>query len=1037
MLLKGSEANSTVQGINTRVIYGSESVINAEANLFYKAKKRVDSCMALSRPPLAISLPQIKKAFLDAKGRGVKLRYITEITADNLSYCKELLDIVDELKHLDGAKNNFMISEGEYLAPLIVDQKQVIASELIYSNVAQVVDQGQYIFDTLWSKGISAAEKIEQIEEMKIVPVTEVIYGAEKTLEKGIKFMEKAKNKMDIFFDAKAPSIVIEIEAYGKAYADLRKRGGKIRAFTDVTKDNLAYCKELLKIVDELRHVEGIKGGIAVTESEYMATTVMREAERLPQVIYSSVKEIVEQGQYIFDTLWSKGIPADQRIRELEGGLPAEKTEVINGEEHVVSAIIRWQYNIEKSWNLCVNSTVPSFSMSERIRKGYQDAKKRAVKIRYITEVTKDNLAYCKDIMNFAEVRHLDGLVGNFGVSEKEYLGEASGKDFLTHLIYSNKKEIVEQQLYIFENLWNNAVPALKKIKEIEEGIVPYETKIIDNEEEIVKQIVHLAEISSGISIVSNYGGMQLIYNKFFDLYKKVLERHSRGEGRGIKWVMTIDKENVDLVRKFLKLGMKIRHVKNLIPINFAVGENELNATMSAMVGGKMVENLLTSNEPVYVRLFNSMFDQLWKDGLDADFRLKDLEEEINPAEIELIQNPIQAIDRSWDLATAARKEVNLMFASLNAFKRQIEMGAFRLLKELTELYNVRVRMIVPASSEISELVAKAKLIVPKIDVRVIDASLATKITIVLVDQKECIILEVKDDSHASSYGAVGLSTYSKSQSIVSSYSSIFESFWRQAELFEKMREIENLEKDFINLAAHELRTPIQPIVGFSELLSDKIKDPEQRKLLEAVINNAKRLEKLAEIMLDVARIEKHSLILRKETFDLGKIINDLVVQYNERLKSSRIDRGTEDERGEKRSKLSILFKPDDSMKIYADKVRMIQVISNLLDNALKFTPSGHIYVTATRVERDAKEEGELEGSLPHLRVSVMDEGEGINAELLPRLFTKFISKSEIGTGLGLFICKGIVEAHGGKMWAKNNSEGPGATFSFIIPAGN
>jgi two-component system sensor histidine kinase VicK len=294
----------------------------------------------------------------------------------------------------------------------------------------------------------------------------------------------------------------------------------------------------------------------------------------------------------------------------------------------------------------------------------------------------------------------------------------------------------------------------------------------------------------------------------------------------------------------------------------------------------------------------------------------------------------------------------------------------------------------------------------------------------------------VKDDSHVSSYGAVGLSTYSSSPSIVSSYSSIFESFWRQAELFEKMREIENLEKDFINLAAHELRTPIQPIVGFSELLSDKIKDPEQRKLLDAVINNAKRLEKLAEIMLDVARIEKHSLILRKETFDLGKIIQDLVVQYNERVKRSQTDQGAEDERRRKNA-VSIMYKPNNDMKVFADKVRMIQVISNLLDNGLKFTSSGHIYVTATRVEKDTNGKDEGERNLPRFVVSVMDEGEGINAELLPRLFTKFISKSEIGTGLGLFICKGIVEAHGGKMWAKNNSDGPGATFSFTIPTGN
>jgi two-component system sensor histidine kinase VicK len=1029
--LKGRKANSEVQGFNTRVVYGTESVINAEADLFYKAKKRVDSCMAFSRPPLAISLPQIRKAFLDAHERGVKLRYITEITVENLSYCKELLDIVSELKHLDGVKNNFMISEGEYLAPLIVDQKQVIASELVYSNVAQVVEQGQYIFDTLWSKATPASQKIQEIEEKKVVPVTEVIYGAEKTLEKGVEFMKKVRQKMDIFFDARAPSIVIEIDAYKKGYIDIRKRGGKIRAFTEINKNNVVYCKELLKMVDELRHIEGIKGGIAVSETEYMATTVMHEAERLPQVIYSCVIEIVEQAQYIFDTLWSKGIPAVERIRELEEGIPAERTEVINGEEEIVNAIIAWQYNVEKSWNLCVNSLIPAFSMSERIRKGYQDAKNRGVKISYITEITKDNLAYCKEIMNFAEVRHLEGLLGNFAVSEKEYLGEASGKDFFTHLIYSNKKEIVEQQRYIFENLWNNAVPAPRKIKEIEEGIVPFETKIIDNEEEITKQIVHLAEVSSGLSIVSSYGGMQLIYNKFFDLYKKVLEKHGRGEGRGIKWVMTIDKENIDLVRKFLKLGMKIRHVKNLIPINFAVGEKELNATMSAMDGGRMVENLLTSNEPVYVRLFSSMFEQLWKDGLDADFRLKDLEEEINPAEIELIQNPIQAIDRSWDLATTARKEVNLMFASLNSFKRQIEMGAFRLLKELTDLYDVRIRMIVPASNEISDLIAKAKLIVPKIDVRVIDASLATKITIVLIDQKESLILEVKDDTHVSSYGAVGLSTYSKSPSIVASYSSIFESFWRQAELFEKMKEIETLEKDFINLAAHELRTPIQPIVGFSELLWDKIKDPEQRKLLEAVINNARRLEKLAEIMLDVARIEKHSLILRKETFDIENMIGVLVGQYNEQLKKRDEDKAAEEKKAEKKSHLSILFVPVEGMKVHADKVRMIQVISNLLDNAIKFSNNGHIQISMTKEEKKGEENQET------LLVKVRDEGQGIDGELLPRIFTKFISKSEIGTGLGLYICKGIIEAHGGMMWAKNNSDGPGATFSFAIPINN
>ena len=360
----------------------------------------------------------------------------------------------------------------------------------------QVVQQGQNTFDILWDKAVPAEQKIREIEERKVKPKTEVLYGAENALARGAKFMQNVRERMDICFDRRGASVVTEVDTYKNGYVEIRNRGGKIRAFTEITKDNIHYCKEVMKLVDELRHFDGIKGGIAVSETEYMATTVMQEAKPLPQVIYSNVKEIVEQGQYIFDTLWSKTISAEQKIRE------------------------------------------------------------------------------------------------------------------------------------------------------IEEGIIPFETKIIDNRDDVVKQIIHLAENSAGLSILSNYGGMQLIYNNFLDLYKKVLDRQKSGKGRGIKWVMTIDQESVELVKKFLKLGMKIRHVKHLTPINFAVGENELNATMEQMRGGKMVHNILMSNEPVYIRLFTSMFEQLWRDGLDAEYRIKDLEEGIHEAEIEIIQNPVHAIDR-------------------------------------------------------------------------------------------------------------------------------------------------------------------------------------------------------------------------------------------------------------------------------------------------------------------------------------------------------------------------------------------------------
>jgi two-component system, OmpR family, sensor histidine kinase VicK len=204
------------------------------------------------------------------------------------------------------------------------------------------------------------------------------------------------------------------------------------------------------------------------------------------------------------------------------------------------------------------------------------------------------------------------------------------------------------------------------------------------------------------------------------------------------------------------------------------------------------------------------------------------------------------------------------------------------------------------------------------------------------------------------------------------------------------------------------------------------MKNKGQRKLLESIMKNARRLEKLAAVMLDVTRIEKNSLVLKKESFDMGQVTGDLVEQYNEQLRKMKEEEKDGGEEG--KGDLRIIWEPTENMKVYADKMRMIQVISNLLDNAIKFTSKGGVYVSMKKV---------AEADKTSVSLSVKDEGVGMDADLLSRLFTKFVSKSEIGTGLGLFICKGIVEAHGGKIWAKNNPDSRGATFTFTIPLSN
>ncbi len=214
----------------------------------------------------------------------------------------------------------------------------------------------------------------------------------------------------------------------------------------------------------------------------------------------------------------------------------------------------------------------------------------------------------------------------------------------------------------------------------------------------------------------------------------------------------------------------------------------------------------------------------------------------------------------------------------------------------------------------------------------------------------------------------------------------------------------DRMQREFINIAAHELRTPTQAILGYSDLFYLR---PESREdAIKAIVRNAERLERLSSDILDVTRIEGQRLNLNKEKFNLSEVIASSI-EDAERW----IDDG----------KIKIEYTPKN-IAVKADRERIIQVISNLLSNAIKFTKQGTIYVS------EEHKDGQV-------IVSVRDTGMGIDSEIIPRLFTKFTSKSETGTGLGLFLSKSIIEAHGGKIWAENNDDGKGSTFTFTLPS--
>jgi two-component system sensor histidine kinase VicK len=543
---------------------------------------------------------------------------------------------------------------------------------------------------------------------------TELLYGVEAAVGRGVQFMKNVKIGMDLFGEKNGPSIIMEFDVYKNNYVDVLKRGGKIRFITEITKENLHYCLELRKIVTEIRHLEGLVGGIAVSESEYMSTTTLREKELLAQVFYSSAHEVVEQGQYIFDTFWQKAIPMEDRVREI-------------------------------------------------------------------------------------------------------------------------------------------------------------------------------------------------------------------------------------------------------------------------------------------------------KEGIKPEF-------------IETIRDPTRVQNIALDLVRSCKEEILTIFSTSNAFFRQQRAGGIAILNDVATHGEVNIRILVPYDRRISEFISslnannnsiEKKSRAKKINVRYLEPVLNTKMSILIVDRKSSLAVELKDDTKDNIQQAIGLSSYSNSKSTVLSYVSIFETLWKQTEMYQQLKVHDKMQKEFVDIAAHELRTPIQPILGLSEVVRSKLKveDKELIQLLDVIKRNAQRLQRLTEDILDVSRIESQTLKMHKEKVNIGDRLLYVIGDTKKEIPDPY--------------KLKIfLTEPVGSYYVEADMGRLTQVVSNLLSNAAKFTDKGG--EISVHVEKDDTNQ--------QIIVSVKDNGQGIDPEIFPRLFSKFTSKSHVGTGLGLFISKKIIEAHGGRIWAQNNSRGKGSTFSFTLP---
>jgi two-component system sensor histidine kinase VicK len=516
-----------------------------------------------------------------------------------------------------------------------------------------------------------------------------------------------------------------------------------------------------------------------------------------------------------------------------------------------------------------------------------------------------------------------------------------------------------------------------------------------------------------------------------FDSIKKVLDKYKKGDHQGIRWLTTLDtKEDFKVAKASMDLGMQIRHIENM-PVSILLTDKDFNLTVDSMKDGNIYSRELISNDRTYIKLFASLFEYLWKNGIDAEQRLKEVEYGYDSS-IRVITNPDEILQLYDALLRSSKKEIDIILPST---KSDDEIATTQLIEEAAERRSVRVRILMPTYDKCYDQLRHRN-----IQIRYIQSWQTARLTILIVDKEVALVLDLKDNLAEKFTDSVGLATLFKDKSNVMSYITIVDAFWNQVQLYEQIKEVneqlslahqklethDKIQQEFINIAAHELKTPLQPLLLSSETLRSSMPDEED---VQIVYRNSKKLQTLANNILDATRIESKSLRLDKKRTNLSNVILSAVRDMRTHILNG---------------KSKIIYEPQEIF-VEADRERITQVVSNLLSNALKFTQQGEIRITAeiTRghERRDYPEvvgrgnnTTSNTGDDEQVIISIRDSGVGISPDIQHKLFSKFATKSFDGIGLGLFISKSVVEAHGGKLWGENNADGQGATFGFSLP---
>ena len=443
---------------------------------------------------------------------------------------------------------------------------------------------------------------------------------------------------------------------------------------------------------------------------------------------------------------------------------------------------------------------------------------------------------------------------------------------------------------------------------------------------------------------------------------------NAKNRGVKLRCLTEITSENISYCKELMSIVSELRHLEG-IKANFMLSESAYLAPVVSFEKGKVAARIIYSNVKELVEQHEYMFDTLWNKAISAEQRIKEIEEKVEVEFVDVIVDQEKASSILLDLAKSLKKEALSLMPTAIGMLRMYKLGLIDHLIKASQNGAI-VKIICPITDENAVIVEKISKQAP--DIRIMNMYADAPSGILIADSDRFLQAEVKNPMAEQFSEAIGFAIYSNSKHNVNSFKSFFELLWNEHALNEELRRIDKVQKEFINIAAHELRTPIMPILEEAEYIEHQFNDNQRKVVVEneqiaLIIRNAKRLERLASDILDVSKIESQSLKLNKERFNLNNVLYDTIQDIQNRLAN---DNGLD-------NSVEVYYEPKDII-VEADKGRITQVVSNLLNNAVKFTQKGTITVS---IGLERKKEDDYNDNVV---ISVEDTGHGIDSEILP-----------------------------------------------------